>query len=455
MRESRLLIRQAGTVLVGQLAVMAFGVTDTLIAGRYSPQALAVLALATSLYVSIYVALNGVVQALLPVWAQLHGAGQARALGRSVRQALYLAALLLLVGALVLGFPQPWLRWADVPPHLWPDVQSYLWVLAFALAPSLAFRMYSTLNQSLGLPRLVTVLQAGGLLLKIPLSVVLTFGLGSWPGLGVVGCAWATLMVQMLMLLTGLLLLRTQTVYTPLRLWRRPERLDWGQQRHFLRLGVPAGLSVMVEVTSFTLMTLFIARLGETALASHQIAANLGAVLYMMPLAMGIAASARTGYWLGAGAPARARETARLGLRLAMLAAAAGGAVLVLLREPLARVFSADAAVAQAAASWLLWVALYHLADAVQTVCIFLLRCYGITLSPLLIYTALLWGVGLYGGYLLAYQGLGPWNAIPSVSSFWITSVVALALVALLFSLRLHLALRRSAQGSTPSPQTA
>jgi len=163
MRESRLLLRHAGTVLVGQLAIMAFGVTDTLIAGRYSPQALAVLALATSLYVSIYVALNGVLQALLPVWAQLHGAAQPRALGRSVRQALYVAALLLGLGVVILGFPQPWLRWADVPAHLWPQVQSYLMVLALALGPSLGFRMYSTLNQSLGLPRLVTALQANGL----------------------------------------------------------------------------------------------------------------------------------------------------------------------------------------------------------------------------------------------------------------------------------------------------
>jgi hypothetical protein len=34
-----------------------------------------------------------------------------------------------------------------------------------------------------------------------------------------------------------------------------------------------------------------------------------------------------------------------------------------------------------------------------------LLRCYRITLVPLLIYGVLLWGVGLAGGYFLAYGG--------------------------------------------------
>ena len=93
MSELRIILRHAGTVLIGQLAVMAFGVADTMIAGRHSPQALATLSLASSIYISIYVALNGLVQALLPVWAELHGAGRHTALGRSVRQALYVCAM--------------------------------------------------------------------------------------------------------------------------------------------------------------------------------------------------------------------------------------------------------------------------------------------------------------------------------------------------------------------------
>jgi MATE family multidrug resistance protein len=104
MSELRIIAGHAGTVLVGQLAVMSFSIADTLIAGRYSPQALAVLSLASSIYISIYVALNGLMQALLPAWAELHGAGRHAELGRSVRQALYIAAV-----ASVLGISGLWL----------------------------------------------------------------------------------------------------------------------------------------------------------------------------------------------------------------------------------------------------------------------------------------------------------------------------------------------------------
>lgn len=436
MFELRTIARHAGTVLVGQLAVMSFGIADTLIAGRYSPQALAVLSLASSIYISIYVALNGLLQALLPVWAELHGGGRQAEVGRSVRQALYIAAGAAVIGISGLWFPDLWLSSTEVPEELWPDVRANLRILALALVPSLLFRMYSTLNQSLGHPRLVTWLQAGALLVKVPLSFALTFGGAGLAGMGVVGCAWATLMVNTCMLLSGLWLLRTQDIYQPYRLWKRPEKPDWPVIRRFLALGVPAGLSIMVEVTSFTLMALFIARLGAVALASHQIAASLAAVLYMVPLALGIASSTRTGYWLGAGQAHKARRAAGMGIGLAMGAAWFGAALLFMGRDALANAFSNDPRVVQAATVWLGWVALYHLADAVQAVCACLLRCYRITVLPLMVYTALLWGVGLYGGYRWAYQGIdwAGWPVRASVDTFWITSTAALALVSLLFA---------------------
>ena len=439
MSELRTISRHAGTVLVGQLAVMAFGVADTVIAGRYSPHALAVLSVASSIYISIYVALNGMMQALLPVWAELHGGNRRAEIGRSVRQALYISAFAAALGFIGLWFPDPWLSWTQVPTELWPDVRAYLRVLAVALAPSLLFRMYSTLNQSLGYPRLVTWLQAGALLVKIPLSVLLTFGAGDAPGLGVVGCAWATLVVNSLMMLTGLWLLRTQDIYRPDQLWRLPEKPQWPVLRHFLRLGVPAGLSVMVEVTSFTLMALFIARLGSVASASHQIAASLASVLYMVPMALGIASSARTAYWLGAGNPQRARQAAGLGIGLTIGAVVLCAAALLLGRETIAHAFTNDPLVAQTAMVWLVWVAIFHMTDAVQVVCAFLLRCYRVTIAPLLIYTAFLWGLGLYGGYLWAYDdsalnGWLQWTGRPAVDTFWISSSLALATVSALFA---------------------
>ena len=443
MSELKIIARHAGTVLVGQLAVMAFGVADTVIAGRYSDTALAALSVGSAIYISVYVGLIGIVQALLPIWAEMLGANKQNLMGRSLRQSLYLTGLITLAGMVVLLFPGGLLRWAQVPQAMLNDVANYLTVLAFAFAPSILFRLYSTFNQSLGKPLLVTWLQVGALLVKIPLSIWLVAGgLGMHP-MGVVGCAWATLVVNYLLLALALVMLRTQSFYKPYRLWQRMEPPDWPTIGKFARLGIPAGMSYLVEVTSFTLMAVFIARLGVVASASHQIAASMAAVLYMMPLSLAIACSARVSFWLGANRSEDAKRVVLLGIKLAVIISIALAAILLIARDTISSYYSNNPVIVSAASSLLIWVAAYHLADSIQAVCAFLLRCYGVTLAPLMIYSILLWGFGLYGGYKLAYDGLLGAAAMPSPDTFWLASSLALGLVAVCFLVLLRHVVRK------------
>ncbi len=443
MPEFKTIARHAGTVLVGQLATMAYGVTDTIVAGRYAEASLAALSVGSAIYMSVYVGLMSVLQALLPVWSELHGARQAARLGHSLRQALYLWLALVLVGLALLLNPGFLLDWADVPAALRGEVLAYLGVLALALPAALMFRIYSTFNQSLGKPQLVTWLQLGSLCVKVPLSVWFAFGGLGLEARGAEGCAWATLAVHMAMLTLALWLLRTRPLYAPYRLWQPPGRPDWKVLAAFARLGVPSGLTILIEVTSFTLMALFVARLGTTAAASHQIAANLAAVLYMVPLAIGIAASARTSYWLGAGQPARARHAVGVGFVLVLCSAVLLAGVLIGIRTPLANVYASSPEVVALAIPLLFWTAVYHLFDGLQALGVFVLRCFRITLAPFLIYAVLLWGLGLYGGFLLAYRGLGPWPALQTPAAFWMAGAAALALAALAFWLMIWRVLRK------------
>ena len=126
MSELSTISRHAITVLAGQLAVMAFGVTDTIVAGRHGEASLAALSVGSAIFISVYVALIGVLQALLPVWAELRGARQTDSLGRSLRQSLYLCGAASLVGMAILLSPAPLLRWTEVPQELQSLVKSYL-----------------------------------------------------------------------------------------------------------------------------------------------------------------------------------------------------------------------------------------------------------------------------------------------------------------------------------------
>lgn len=434
--ERAIIMRHAGTVMVGQLAVMAFGIIDTLVAGHFSDTALAALAVASATYVTVHISLMGVLQALLPVWAELQGAQRHAEVGRSVRQALYLCALTTSLGMWALLCPGPLLNWTQVPLDLQADVRSYLSIVAFGLPASLLFRMYSTLNQSLGKPKLVTWVQVGALIVKIPLSIILVLGIpGVLQPMGLDGCAWATLAVTLMMIALAVWLIRTQDFYTPYRIWEPMEKPHAATLLHFLRLGLPSGLAIGVEVTSFTMMSLFIARLGVVATASHQIAANMAAVLYMIPLSLSIACSSRVSYWMGAGHIQRARQSLRTGLSLVLLLSLSLAALMGSQHQTIAQLYTQSHEVAVLAGTLLLWLMLYHVADAVQVFCVFTLRCYGITFLPLITYTVSLWGLGLAGGYVVAYgagldvSGL-TWFTPQSPLAFWQTGSLALYITA-------------------------
>src|SRR3977135_790371 len=101
--------RLAWPVLVAQLAVMASGVLDTVMAGRYSAVDLAAVGIGTSIYFSIFIGLMGVVQALSPIAAQHYGAKREAEIGEEVRQTAWLALALSALGFVIVGFPEPFL----------------------------------------------------------------------------------------------------------------------------------------------------------------------------------------------------------------------------------------------------------------------------------------------------------------------------------------------------------
>lgn len=429
MSERKTILRHAGTVLVGQLAVVAFGVTDTIIAGRYDSQALAVLSVSSAIYVTVYVTLLGVIQALLPMFAELFGGKRFSAIGRLLRQSLYVWAILAIAGGMVLLSPYFLLHSTQVPVEVQADAKSYLGILAVALPAALFFRLYSSLNQSIGKPRLVTWIQIAALLCKIPLSIVLTFGTQDFHGMGISGCALATVVVSYVMCLIALLLLWKSEIYERFDIWKPMEKPDMEKLKQMAKLGIPNGLSVLVEVTSFTLMALFIARQGTEATASHQIAANMTALLYMIPLSFSIAISARLSYWIGAGNFQNMRTVLAIGFQLIALEALLMAALLFVFSEDVANIYAKDDAVANMSAHLLILVGFYHVGDALQTLCFFVLRSFKVTFLPMLVYGSMLWGVGLTGGYFLAYEGIANISATQSPAAFWLMSVVALGLV--------------------------
>ncbi len=424
----------AWPILVGQLAVIGNGVIDTMMTARYSANDLAALGLGASIYVSFFVGLSGVMQALSPVIGQLYGARKHEAIGDEVRQGIWLALFLSVIGCLLLCFPQPLLDIAHAPPALEERVREYLRLLALALPATLGFRVYASLNTATSKPRMVMLLQVGGLLAKIPLNALFIFGAPALgiPAMGTPGCAIATTLAAWLALAVAWYIVRHGAHYRQFRLFGSGlGRPQWRAQSELLKLGVPMGLSYLIEVTAFTFMALFIARLGNETLAAHQVTANFGTVLYMLPLSMASATGTLVAQEIGAGRLAAARHAGDAGVRLGVTLAVAVGVLVWLSRGLIIAAYTPDAQVAAAAMPLFFFIAFYQLFDAWQVGTAFVLRAYKIATIPTLMYAVALWGMGLGGGYLMGFNVLGGTPAIlQGAAGFWLGNSLSLAIVA-------------------------
>jgi multidrug resistance protein, MATE family len=423
----------AWPVLVAQLATMAYAVIDTIMAGRFATDDLAAVGIGSAIYFSVFVGLMGVLLAVTPTVAHLVGAGRHAEIGEQVRQAMWLTLGLGVLSVLVFAYPEPLLALSDAPPAVGAKVREYLAIAAWGAPAGLAFRLFASYTTGISLPRLMMALNLLGLSVKIPLNWIFIFGhLGS-PEMGAAGCALATTLVNWLICILAWLRCGLADEYRPHGVFARWSWPRWRDQRSLLALGLPIGGTFLVDVTAFTFMALFIARLGAVNSAAHQIAANVAAVMYMLPLAMGNAVGVLVGQALGARQFAVARSTGLTGIALALGLAAAAAVALTLSAHAVADLYSTDPRVQATAASVLVLVAGYHLMDAVQAVTVNALRGYKRAVVPLLVNIVGLWILGLAGGYAIGLTDavdlslLGVATPL-GVRGFWAAAIAGMTL---------------------------
>ncbi|HVK30933.1 MAG TPA: MATE family efflux transporter [Burkholderiaceae bacterium] len=435
----------AWPVFAGQVAMVLFATVDTVLVARYSATDLAALAVGAAAYITVFIGLMGVVLAVAPIVGQLYGAKRLHAAGEQLHQAVWLALGLALPGCLLLAFPQPFLALSDASPEVAGRLRGYLLAIACALPAGLLFAAYRGFNNAVSRPKAVMVLQLSGLVIKVPLAALLVHGAGPIPALGVVGCGASTAIVMWCLVFIAWQVMRRDAFYAPFAIFGHGLKPPhWPAIASQLKLGVPMGGSVLIEVTGFASMAFFISRFGATPVAGHQIAANLVSLLFMVPMALGNATSTVAAQSVGAGALRDARRVAWHGIEFTALVALVLGTLLFFTREGVVRLYTNDEVIVAAALPLLAWVVLFHFADAMQIASAFVLRAWRIATVPLVIYATSIWGLGVGGGYALAFNLSGNVPvALHGARGFWIASTAGLAAAALGLTLFLAWVLRQ------------
>ena len=428
--ELRETLRLAAPLVLGQLSAIGMNVVDTVLAGHYGATTLAAVAIGANVWVLAIVAAIGVMMAMPPSVAHRHGAGESESIGALLRQALWLATGIGIVLFFAVRHAGPLLRLMGIAPDIAAQAQSFLHAISWGAPALTGYFALRGFSEGLALTRPTMYFGALGLVLLAPVGYVFMYGAFGLPARGAQGSGIATatvLWVQFAVFVFYIARRRHYLGYAPFARW------DWPQPRalyELLRLGVPMGISLLMEAGLCVSAALLIGSLGADVVAGHQIAINVASVTFMVPLGVAMATTVRVGRAAGGGNADGARWAGFVGIGASLASQLVSCALMALFPHAIAALYTGDSTVAAIAAHLLLFAAAFQFSDGIQVTANGALRGLKDTTGPMAITTLSYWGIGMPIGYLLCFHyGHG-------APGMWIGMIAGLSAAAVLLFVR-------------------
>ncbi|HET6631604.1 MAG TPA: MATE family efflux transporter [Rhodanobacteraceae bacterium] len=429
-RELRSTLRLALPLIAAQLAAMGTSVVDALLSGHLGPHVQAAVTTGAGIWSLAIMAGIGVMMAVPPTVAQLDGAGRHQQVGAVLRQALWIALCLGIVLWLFVRHAEPLLDGIGVVPSLRHDVARFLGAIGWGAPALVGYFALRGLSEGLSLTRPSMIFSLGGLVVLAPLGYVLMYGKLGVPPLGALGSGIATAAVLWLEFIGFAVYVLLHPDYRGLGLL---DRFDWPRPKvigELLHIGLPMAVTILMEGGLFVAVALAMATLGVVPTAAHQIALNVAAVAFMVPLGLAMAVTIRVGNAAGRRDASAVRYAGFCGIALTLATQVVSSTLMLALPHAIAGLYTPDAAVVALAAQLLVLAGIFQFSDGIQAVSNGALRGLKDTRVPMLITAFAYWGVGMPIGWWLAFpRGLG-------ARGMWVGLIAGLSMAAVLLFAR-------------------
>ncbi len=435
IKETRALVRLGAPMMATQFCIMGMGFVDTAMAGHYASVDLAGVTLAGFLLWPIFMLMTGMTNAITPIVAQLTGAQRVGDCGAIVHQGLWIALVTSLITIAILHNSRHFFTLLNADPEVVEVAVAYLDAVAWGMPPGMVYVALRYASEGLGHTRPPMTIAFSALCLNAPLNYVLIYGAWGFPELGGAGCGWATAIVMWFELMLMIRVAR-RPFFRRTRLF---ERFRWPEAAVFariLKIGLPIGAAVFMEMAVYSVIGFLIAALGTSPQAANGIAGNINWMTYVLPMSLGAAAGIRVGFHVGAGDADGARHVAMTAMKLSLLYAVSVSVILVGLRGILVGIYTTDPAVIVIAANLLIFIAIYQLVDDAIATMDGILRGYKDTRVPMVFGLLGYWLVALPLGHALATGMFG--SPAIGVYGYWAGMTIGMLLVVGCLGIRLR-----------------
>jgi multidrug resistance protein, MATE family len=401
-------LKLAAPIAATQLGQIAMMTTDLALIGRLGDAAVAAAALAHTVFFASFAIGMGLVSAVAPLAAQAFGARDPRMVRRALRVGLW-AALFVSLPSIV--FPlhgEKILLALGQAPAIAHLAQRYLSGLAWGIVPALWFLAIRGFMGAVNRPEPGLWITLAAIPANAALVYLMIHGALGLPRFELFGAGLATTLVNFGMVLAGLWFAYRRAPFKKYNVLGRFWRIDWALLRKLFVIGAPMSVSFLLEFGLFGTAALLMGLISTTALAAHQVALQIAAILFMVPFGIGMAATVRVGHAVGRRDATAVKRAGFVAISLGIVFMVTMTFVVILGRFAIARFFfghaveSAGVAIDLTATLLLVGASLF-VADGIQTVTAGALRGMNDTRMPLLFAVTGYWLIGFPTAYGLAF----------------------------------------------------
>lgn len=291
-----------GIPLIGaQLAQLGINTTDVMIVGRLGAEHLAAMVLAAQFLFTILIFGSGFAIAVIPMVAQAYGRGDLISVRRSLRMGLWVVIAYWVIMQPAFFNSEQVLLFAQQKPEVAKLAHGYIMIGQFGVLPALLFNVMRALVSAIGKAGIILKVTIATLVMNAIFAYILVLGHFGFPAMGLEGAAIVSVVVQTAGFLFILAFVQRRQETRRYEIFVRFWKPDWHALLEVIRLGFPISVTILAEVSLFTVASLLMGYIGTIELAAHGIALQWASIAFMIPLGLSQAATVRVGVAHGQG----------------------------------------------------------------------------------------------------------------------------------------------------------
>ncbi len=431
-KESSVLLKIGGPIIATQLMRMGLNFTDTVMAGNLSALDLAAVAIGNAVYLPIAIFCMATLIAINPVVSEHLGARRFEEIGKSARQMLWLVLALTIPAFFITRNLDLVMEISGVQPEIIPISTDYLKAISWGLLPLFAYAGVRYFSEGLSVTRPAMYIAAASLILNVGANYIFMYGAFGIEGMGAVGAGYATSIINLFAAIVFIGFMMKFKPFKRFNIFGKTKGPDPTIFKELLRIGAPNGASSTMEVLLFASVSVLMGTLSVEASASHQIAINVAATLFMIPFGLSMAITQRVGFSIGQGSMEKARFRGFVGIVICASIMTCTAIMLFTIPETIIAIYTDDPIVSAMSVSLLFMAGLFQISDGLQVGGFGALRGLKDTRVPMIVNFIAYWVIGFPVGYYLGIvSDFGP-------EGLWIGLISGLSVAAVLHNFRFH-----------------